>query len=389
MDPKLTVRIANTRRRGVALVLVVGLMLIFLALGTGTLYCGFQNRLLALHDTQQVVARAAADAGLKKAVWEMASYESGDLPSATDEILPGCTASYSYEITDNLDGTFSVTSTGALGAAARTIGCRLVSSSVLWSGVTLGTNVSLESNSRIKASSGGSRRLRINSIAPDKVYLKSNSVIEGDVMVGPGGDPDTVIALQSGGQVTGERLVAESTLDFPPVIAPSGLPNCGSVQINNPQVISSSGMYSSLTIQGPQVEIAGDIVLYVVGDLTIRSSAQLLVRDGARLTLYVGGTLSLESSSTMKEVNLRPEKLTIYGTQTCTRIDIKSSSTACAAIYAPAAECSLNSSSVLAGVFSGKSLDLKSSSELHYDAAVDGHCLYGTNTYRIDRWWEN
>jgi hypothetical protein len=114
------------------------------------------------------------------------------------------------------------------------------------------------------------------------------------------------------------------------------------------------------------------------------------MQDGSRLTLYVGGTFFLKGG-VIKEVNLQPEKLQIYGTPTCTStsISLSSNTTAYAAIYAPAAQCSLGSSSKLVGVFSGMSLTLKSSSELDYDAGVSGQCLFGTGSYSIDRWWEN
>jgi Tfp pilus assembly protein PilX len=382
-------RSANRRYRGAALVLVIGIMFLLMALGTGTLYWGLQNRLLAIHDGETILAKAAADAGLRKAVAAMSGYESGDLPAATGEALPGSPASYSYIVTRDLDGGYSASATGTCGTAVRTVACKL-SSSTLWSSVMLGVSASLDAHSRIRPLvSGGPLRLRTNSTAAGQVQLISNSVIEGDVMIGPGGDPGEVIALKSGGEITGDRLVAGEVVDFPPVVPPSVLPDRGSVQITSPQVISTDGQYSSLTIKGPQVEIQGDVTLYVTGEVTIRSSALLLVRDGSRLTLYVGGTFTLEDHSTMKEVNLHPERLQIYGTPTCTAIDIKNSSTACAAIYGPAAQCSVDSSSDLVGVFSGRSLALKSSSSLAYDPAVEQYCLYRTSIYRIGRWWEN
>ena len=78
-----------------------------------------------------------------------------------------------------------------------------------------------------------------------------------------------------------------------------------------------------------------------------------------------------------------------YGTPTCTAIDIQNNSTAYAAIYGPASRCSVDSSSLLVGAFSGRSLALKSSGSLYYDPAVEQYCLYRTNIYQIGRWWEN
>jgi Tfp pilus assembly protein PilX len=387
-DPRLNAASMNGKHRGMALVLVIGIMFILMALGTGTLYCGLQNRVLAVHDSEQIVAKAAADAGLKKAVSAMNSHVSGPpLPSATNEALPGCAASYSYAVTQNPDHTYSATSTGTSGTATRTVGGKLKSSSSLWSAVSLNADVSLASNSQIRPRAGSSLKLQTNSVASKKVSLKSNAVIQGDVAVGPGGNPATVIDL-GGGQITGTTSAAQQALSLPAVVPPTGLPDSGDEQISGSEVISSDKRCSSLTLQGAQVQIQGDVTLYVTGNVTIKSSSQLLVRDGSRLTLYVGGTFSLKGG-VIKEVNLRPEKLQIYGTPTCTSIDFSSSTTAYTAIYAPAAQCSLGSSSKLVGVFSGKSLALASSSTLYYDASVDGQCLFGTTTYSIDRWWEN
>jgi hypothetical protein len=373
-----------------ALVLVIGVMFILLTLGTGTLYCGLQSRLLAVRDSERIVAKAAADAGLRKAIAQMDSYESGPLPSATDEAVPGCTASYGYTVVRNPDSTCSVTSTGTSGTAIRTVGSRLRRSSSLWSSVAIRGNVSLAAASRIKPlTPGDSLWLRTSSTSSGGISLASSSVVEGDITVGPGGDPASVVSLGGQSQITGSSSAAEQVLDFPVVTPPSGLPDRGDVQITSPQIISSSGQYSSLLIEGAaQVGIEGDITIYVTGNTTIRNSSQLLVRDGSRLTLYLGGNLSL-NRGTIKEVNLRPERVHIYGTPTCTQITCTSSPDIYAAIYAPAANCTLNSSSLLVGVFSGNSLALSGASTLCYTEAVTEGCLYGTYTWRIDLWWEN
>ncbi len=376
------------RRRGAALVLVIGVMFVLMALGTGSLYCGFLNRVLATRDGQQIMARAAADAGLKKAVAAMDSYTSGPLPSATDETLPGCMASYSFAIVEDADRIYSVIATGTSGTAVRTVRGRLkATSSSLWSTLAFIGDVSLQSRSEIRPAAGGALRLRTNSTAVDDIQLNSNSVIEGDVMVGPGGNPEEVID-DRGGRITGEKTAAEQALEFPPVVPPSGLPNYGNVEIHGAQVISNSRQYGNLTIQGGAVEIQGDITIYATGNVTIKSSPEFLVRDGSRLILYVGGTFSLKGGI-MGEVNQRPERLQIYGTSTCTTIEVGSHATLYASIYAPAAAGTVDSSATLAGVYSGRSLALKGHSTLYYDGAANGQCRFGTNTYAIDRWWEN
>ncbi len=379
----------DARYRGLALALVACVMFIFLALGSATLYCGFQNRVLALRDAQGVMAKAAADSGLKKAAWQMNGYESGPLPSATEEALLGCPASYSYSVAQNPDGAYIVTSTGTSGTAVRTVMGRLRRSYTLWSGVVVLGNVSLNASSQmLPLTPGDSLRLRTNSTAPASVSLASSSVIDGDVAVGPGGDPDRVISLGGQSAITGYSSAAPQAVDAPAVAPPTSLPQQGSVEIKKSQVIATSRQYSSLTIdQATQVKIQGDVTIYVAGNMTLRNAAKLLVQDGSRLTLYLGGDLSIDRATIM-EVNLRPEKVQIYGTPTCTQITCTSSPDIYAVIYAPAATCTLNSASRLVGVFSGQSLVLSDASTLYYPQAMDAECLFGAYTWRLERWWD-
>ncbi len=382
-------RCVDARHRGLALALVACIMFIFLALGSATLYCGFQNRVLALRDARGVMAKAAADAGLKKAAWQMNSHESGPLPSVSDEALPGCPASYSYSVAQNPDGAYIVTSTGTSETAVRTVVGRLRRSYTLWSGVVVLGDVSLNAGSRIlPLTPGDSLRLQTNSTVSRSIALASSSIIDGDVTVGPSGDPARVISLGGQSEITGYSSAAPQAVNAPAVTPPAGLPQQGNVEITKSQVIASSRQYSSLTIdQATQVEIQGDITLYVAGAMTVRNAAKLMVRDGSRLTLYVGGDLSLDRA-TIKEVSLQPEKVQIYGTPTCTQITCTSSPDIYAAIYAPAATCTLNSASRLVGVFSGQSLVLSDASTLYYTQAVDVECLSGAYTWRLDRWWD-
>jgi hypothetical protein len=377
------------RRRGMALALVIGIMCIFLALGTGTLFCGFENRVRAVRDAEQVVAKAAADAGLRTAMARMRDYESGSLPSAANEALPGVAASYSFTVQTDAGG-YAISSTGTSATAARTVQCRVRRVSQLWSGAAVSGSVSMTASSQIlPLTPDDSLVVRTGSAAPRTISLKSGSMVDGDIIVGTDGDPDSVVSASGRSTVTGTQTTAPAELEFPPVTPPTGLTDRGVVNITSSEVISSNGQYTSLLIGGGTiVEIDGDITLYVVGSTTLRNAAEILVRDGSRLTLYLGGSLSLTNAA-IKEACLRPERVHIYGTPTCTEITCTSSSDIYAAIYAPAADCTLNSASQLVGTFAGKSLTLSDASKLYYTESVGDACPYGSYTYRISRWWED
>jgi hypothetical protein len=378
------------RGRGMALALVIGVMFIFLALGTGTLFCGFQNRVRAVRDGEQVLAKAAADAGLRRAISRMHDYESGSLPSATDEALPGAAASYSFTVQEDAGGGYAIRSTGTSATATRTVQCRVRRVSQLWSGAAVSGSVAMTASSQIlPLTPDDSLVVRTASVAPRMVSLKSGSTVDGDIIVGTGGDPDSVVSAGGQSAITGTQTTAPVELEFPPVTPPTGLTDYGAVNITSSQVISSNGQYASLLIDGGiSVEIDGDITLYIVGSTTLRNAAEILVRDGSRLTLYLGGSLTLKNAA-IKEACLRPERVHIYGTPTCTEITCTSSSDIYAAIYAPAADCTLNSSSQLVGSFAGKSLTLGDASTLYYTESVGDGCPYGPYTYRISRWWED
>jgi hypothetical protein len=379
------------RRRGMALALVVSVMFILLTLGTGTLFWGLQSRLRAVRDAEQIEAKMAADAGLSKAVILMRNYESGTLPSATNEVVAGAATVCSFSVEPNPDGTYTITSTGTSATATRIVYGRVRRGSTFWCGATVMGTVTMTSSSQIMPlTADDSLRVYTNSTAPGSISLKSSSIVDGDVTVGVGGDPATVISADGQSEISGSQAPAHAPLVFPPVVAPVGLPDQGNTQISKSEVISSSRQYGNLLVNGggTVVEIDGDITLYVAGTMTIRNSAQILVRDGSRLTLYLGGNLTFDRGS-LQEVNLRSERIHIYGLPTCTKIDCANSLDIYVAIYAPAADCTLNSSSRVVGAIASKSLTLSSSSTLCYTETVSESCPYGSYTYWLDRWWED
>lgn len=375
-------------RSGSVLVVVLAIAGILAITGTGLLSLGLNSYRRAVSTSQEVAARSAADAGIAQAVFAMKSYDGIHLPAATNEALPGSTATYSYAVSQNPDGTYSATATGTSGTVSRMASSKLKASSTLWSAVKVKKDAILGLFSEIgPVTPGRALTVQTNSVSEHDVLLILHSTITGDVVVGPGGNPATVIDTDPGSSITGTASAATQAVVFPAVAPPSGLPDQGNVTISSPQVITSNRQYGNLTIQDAEVQIEGEIIIYVSGIMNVISSARLVVRDGSSLTLYVGGIFN-QMGGTIKEVNLAPEKLQIYGTSTCVLISFSFDATAYAAIYAPAALCSV-SASRLTGVFSGGALALTIGGHLHYNPSVDGHCLYGTTFYAIERWSDN
>jgi len=85
-------------QRGSALALVLSVITILLAVGTGLLSLGLHSQLFSIRTGNEIVARSAADAGLTEALFRMNEqlktkpWSDSSLPGVTDGALPGCKA---------------------------------------------------------------------------------------------------------------------------------------------------------------------------------------------------------------------------------------------------------------------------------------------------------
>lgn len=123
----------SRQRKGSALPLVLMIIVVLLLTGSGLFSMGLQSRLLAIRTIAEIKARCAADAGLAKALFDMnqqlKSGWNGDiLPEVSNEPLLYCDATFSYNVTNNRDGTYTMNVTGKSGSSQREVICTLTRS---------------------------------------------------------------------------------------------------------------------------------------------------------------------------------------------------------------------------------------------------------------------
>lgn len=115
------------KRPGFAMPLVILMIVVLFAVGTGLLGLGYSSRILAIQNVSDIQARSAADAGLAKAIFEMNEklkvkpWDDSILPMATDVAVPNCDTIFSYEVTVDGGGVYTVESTGSTHRAERTV----------------------------------------------------------------------------------------------------------------------------------------------------------------------------------------------------------------------------------------------------------------------------
>ena len=136
-------------------------VVIVLITGTGMLSLGLHTKLLSVRSISDIKARSAADAALTKAVFEMNEklkakpWDDSILPEASSETLRNSDAIFSYTVTDNSDGTYTVSAIGRCGRTHKQITTTLTpqskSSELFGQAILAQRNVDVENTSLVDA----------------------------------------------------------------------------------------------------------------------------------------------------------------------------------------------------------------------------------------------
>ncbi|MHC4362797.1 MAG: polymer-forming cytoskeletal protein [Planctomycetota bacterium] len=348
-----------SKRRGSALPLVLSVLVILLAMGTGMLGLGLHSRIFSTRTTSEIAARCAADAGLTKALFEMNQklrvkpWSESELPEATDAILTNCDATFSYAITGDISSGFAVESVGKCGQVEERVNATLRLQGPFECAVFGDDSVELKNGATVDGynfADGENLKAGTNSIESGAVDLKNSSTVNGDVVVGVDGNPDTVINA-TWATITGETYAMADEQPLPPITVPVWLDGLANGKV--------------ITIDGP-------VILYITGDVILNNSAELQItnNDGVSLTMYLAGGVEVKNSGTVNNLTEDPRKLRIYGLDGCQSIILKNASDFYGAIYAPNADVEMMNSADAFGAVVAKSFDQKNSADFNYDASL-------------------
>jgi len=384
-------KLLQSKKRGSAIPLAVVVLLILLAMGTGLLRLGLNSRIFSIRTTSDIAARCAADAGLTKALFEMneklqvTSWDDSTLPQATDTNLPNCDAVFSYSVTGNLASGYIIKSVGTAEQAQRTVYAAIGLKGLFEHAILTQENLILKPdtlvdgyNSQDPFDTDIEVIIATQSTADSSIILNSGITVAGDVIVGVGGDPDTVI--KDLGATTGDQL--SGTVEEPlPQIIPPALTDMGADITATGETVTigpaNSGQYGNITVaKGTTLgvlEISGDVVLYLTGNIELGESCEIVVKENSSLTLYIDGDIHCRTNSAINNETPPedPMKFQLYGTSETTQFfDIKAKSTWSAVIYAPNADIDLYANGDFYGSVVADNFELKSGGNYHYDEAL-------------------
>ncbi len=374
-------KLLQSKKRGSAIPLSMVVVMILLAMGTGLLSLGLHSRIISIRTASDIAARSAADAGLIKALFEMneklkvTPWNDSSLPAGTNIGLPNCDAVFGYTVTGDLDGGYTIESTGNSNQAQRTVSCTLQLQGPFEAAIFTKQDLHMKNGATVGwynyDADDRDMQIGTNSNEPGSIVLKNTSIIDGDIFVGMGGNPDDVIN-DHGATVNGSTFALTQIYEPSQVTVPESLESLPSLgTINDNTTISSSARYNSINLGNSEtVIISGDITLYITGDIILGNSAQMGIENDASLVLYIGGDIEGKKSSAVNNETQDPQKLKIYGLDSCETIEFKNSVDFYGAIYAPNADVTVHNSGNVYGAVTAKSFEQKKSGTFNYDASL-------------------
>ena len=240
------------------------------------------------------------------------------------------------------------------------------------------------------------------STAPDSMILYNGVYIDGDVLVGFGGNVATVIKDQ-GATVTGYKGSLDENPEFPPVTPPLqsdtfkyydksiSIPKKGDPNLYIDK--SWNGRYTMIDLnnKGQEdrkerliVKSGNDVVLHLTNTGTGEAKASIvlgvgcdiIVEKGATLNLYVDGNIKSGTNSGFNNLGTPPD-LKLWGlaqdplppdAQQDWQLNAKSEYFG--QVYAPEATVQVNNSGDLYGAFTAYSFKINNSGNLYYDGAL-------------------
>jgi len=408
-------------RPGFVLPFVIILMVVMVLVGFGMLALGYNAKVQALRQSDDAYAISAAEAGIVHMVERMNNKLDEDnewdnttlfMLNTPKTSLANSYSQYRVRIIGNPSIGFVITSTGTSGQATKTFYALTLLRGVFDYGILVKDKVKLHENCVMSAyncetgqSGMGTILVTVGSKGDNKIDLQEAYVC-GDVMVGPGGDPDKMI--NNPGTITGKLGNISSVPEFPEVSVLDGLAymwklksKVGSKDKDDAAVsgttfvISGNNKYSEIKLSNNDVlEISGDTIIYVTGDVKIEDSAEIRINnDGtSRLMLYVDGKFELKDDAIINNMTQKPKNFKLFGSNPKDQ-DIKIETNRegynfYGVVYAPNAKVEIGLDGDLYGSFVCDQFELKSESSFYHDRSITKNINDPGVYFGIGRWYE-
>lgn len=399
---------------GSILVLVLFVVLVSFIIGTGLLTLGTQSRVSSINRIREMAAQSAADAGLERAIQEInnaviaGKWSSGVLPQAHDVSLPFTDSTYSVKTSYSAGSGYDIISFGRDTNRDRTVHAKLRLKGVFENAIQCRNDIILKSGTVIEAFDSRISMdpddcdekavIGTNSINSDSIILNSGVEIDGDVIIGAGGDTNTVV--KDLGATYDQSYSLGASMDFPSVTAPPLLgPDTrigtkkGEVTIGPGGDFPANGRFSGITLgQGATLRVIGNCTLHLTGGVNMAQNSEIILdaTKNAKLTVYLDGDWISDNGAGINNETTDPTTFSLYGTGSGTQqIDLKAKSEFYGVIYAPDADLTLFSGGNIYGSFVTNNFELKNPASFLYDVSLKKTSVSDEGArFVLNRWRE-
>ena len=248
---------------------------------------------------------------------------------------------------------------------------------------------------------GSNATVATNSMVDDALTVYFPSVFRGSFVAAPDALLDNVVNLV-GALATGPAATSNAQEVRTPgtVVAPNtaGLTHRGAFSYSNPfsaKTLNTPGRFDSFSISSATVNVTVSGVYYITGNMSIgtNSTSVLNISDGVSAVFVVDGNVQItngqvrlagsssnlaiyvsgnyQQSGGLVNNSTATGRFTLFGTNSNTQLSLTNSGSIYGAIFAPQADVTMQSNSPkLYGAIIAKSLNMKDSSQLHFDEAL-------------------
>jgi len=349
-------KMLKAKKSGFAMPLAMLTVVLLFLIGTGLLALGLDRRVFSVRMASAMAARTAADAGLTKALYEMNNkldikpWDGNSLPLAANNALPNCNSIFNYTVSGDVFSGYTIESVGTNNYSERRVQCALKLQGPFEYAIFGVQGFELKNSALIDwynyDENDKNMKVGTNSTELDAITMKNSATINGDVVVGPGANPDDVIDLKNSATINGQTSSMSCESILSPVVLPEWLessPSWGTLKYSDN--VANSRRYEEIDLKNSQeLNIVGNVTLYVAGDLILGNSAKINIDENASLVLYLQGRLEGKNSSAFNNETQDPKKLKIYGLDDCEEMSFKNSSEFYGVIYAPNADVTFHNS---------------------------------------------
>ncbi len=240
------------------------------------------------------------------------------------------------------------------------------------------TSITLSNNAHIAAWSGSSDDddegsagsiplAHINAISSGSVSMSGNTRINGNVNIGPNGNPSVAVSLSNNAAIDGSVSAMTVAMPIAAASMPTGLPaNQGNASWNSSQVINTNRHYGNLTISGnSNITIQGDVTIACTGNFVIANNARIDVNPGAKLTIYVGGNMTISNNARILSDAADPTRCQIIMTGNNRDLSMDTNSRMWAQVRAPSSRLVVSNNGRFYGTFVGRALSANTNARVN------------------------